>query len=141
MANCANSTTASAAQQPTCRALLGAAALLPAVAAIPTAATAEDHRWADLKQRLDVLDREGRELDARRGVTDEEFEVWSDRFNVLLREIELTPARTLESLRVKALAIRGCGGGEIKLSVDSRPTTDVRIAQGLINDLLGMGAI
>lgn len=56
----------------------------------------------------------------------------------ILSEIERTPATTLEGLRlrVKALAIAWCHQGTEPFSIAPNPTTTIRLAKSIVEDLL-----
>lgn len=54
----------------------------------------------------------------------------------IVRRIETTPAKSLAGLRVKARAVAWCHGGRRNVSLREKPTTDVRLAQSIIADLL-----
>lgn len=60
-----------------------------------------------------------------------------DEVRQLQRQIELTPARTIAGLRVKARAAATCfyGGEDLDITADSRAG---RLAQSIIEDLLAV---
>src|SRR5262245_48661073 len=51
-------------------------------------------------------------------------------------KIEAIPAHTLEGLRGKARAISWCHSGERPIEFQDDPTTDIRLAQSIVADLL-----
>jgi len=57
----------------------------------------------------------------------------------IVRKIEAEPAQSLEGMRVKARAIAWCHGDE-PIALKDEPTTDVRLAQSIIADLLRTAA-
>ncbi len=66
---------------------------------------------------------------------DQEFEAFVDATGAIVGEIEALPATTLEGLRVKAVALHWCRGGDLPLSWGAE-TTDERLAESIVNDLL-----
>lgn len=64
------------------------------------------------------------------------FEAAFDRTGAIASEIEALPATTLDGLRVKALAFWWCHSGEQPIVLDDQQTTDIRLCQSIIGDLL-----
>jgi hypothetical protein len=56
----------------------------------------------------------------------------------IVRKIASTPARSLEGMRIKARAIAWCHAGEAPIFLTENPTTDVRIAESIVADLLAI---
>ncbi len=63
-----------------------------------------------------------------------------NRTSRIVNRIEAAQARTIAGLRVKARAIAWCHHGERPVDLMERPTTDVRLAQSIIADLLASSA-
>lgn len=72
-------------------------------------------------------------VETEAATTDEELYAATARTAGLCAKILQLPARTLEGLRVKAVAIDVCQAGFDGLGED---TTDVRLATSLVEDLL-----
>lgn len=62
----------------------------------------------------------------------------ADETFAVIRRIERVPARTVDGLRVKALALAWCRCGE-PLEPDAGETADVRLAYAIARDLLATG--
>jgi hypothetical protein len=59
-----------------------------------------------------------------------------DRVASIVDKIEATQASSIEGLRVKARAIAWCHGDKAPIALTDKQTTDVRLAQAIIADLL-----
>jgi hypothetical protein len=56
-----------------------------------------------------------------------------------VERIEKLPAHTMEGLRIKARAVSWCHGGEyVSMGGSKYPTTDIRLDQDIIEDILRM---
>lgn len=69
-----------------------------------------------------------------------EFEAAWNEVSAVVGRIETLPARTLDGLAIKALAVSWCHSGEWPIELKDDPTTDIRLAQSIITDLLRAGA-
>jgi hypothetical protein len=120
---------------------LTAAAALPAltVPVIAAASIGEDVELLALGEKLASAWRAERALpdDSPGKAFDEAY----DRSNKILNLIEALPARTLQGLKVKAFAVHWCWSGDPDMEFNDSQTTDVRLAQGLVRDLLVMAGV
>jgi hypothetical protein len=92
----------------------GLAVISPGKAAEPLA----DKELLDLYQELRVAWSHSRSLSGRaEDITDEEWEVAFDRCSAIVRRIENCTALGLDGLRVKAIAVLWCHGGEMELNL------------------------
>lgn len=69
-----------------------------------------------------------------------EFDKAFNRVSRIAKKIEALPAHSLAGLKVKARAIRWCHSGEKRIELARQPTTDIRLAQSIIRDLLAPAA-
>lgn len=104
----------------------------------------DSHPDADLLNLGEALDASSARLKALHDLITEEnehlmvevIEICLDYAQPIVERIEKLRAHTLDGLRVKAKAIKWCHGGEeIQLAPDM-PTTDARIAESILRDLL-----
>jgi len=77
-------------------------------------------------------------------LTDEEFDAGKCDAAIkaccaIAEQIEQCHATTIDGLRVKAAAILWCHSGEMKIELSPEQTTDVRLAQSMLRDLLPSG--
>jgi hypothetical protein len=72
---------------------------------------------------------------------DERWTEAADRGGALARQMVEMRAYTLAGLQAKAIAVAHCqqGGDESRIILDDQQTTDVRLAQSILADLLGCG--
>ena len=69
--------------------------------------------------------------------SDAEYSAAVDKSSAIVDRIVEEPARTLDGLRIKARALAWCHSGEVEsLGIDENPTTDIRVADSIIRDLL-----
>lgn len=69
-----------------------------------------------------------------------EIDALCDREKSIACEIIATPARTIGGLKVKARVIERCHSGE-EIYLNQEQTTDVRLAQSIIDDLLAQAVV
>lgn len=55
----------------------------------------------------------------------------------IVNEIEQYTATTMEGLRTKALAVLWCHSGDMTLEFGTTRTTDIRLAESIVRDLIG----
>jgi len=79
-----------------------------------------------------------RKLNRNPRATDAAHEKSYARVSRIVRLIERTPAHTLAGLRVKARAVAWCHAGVDTISLARNPTTDVRLAQSIVRDLIAL---
>jgi hypothetical protein len=112
--------------------------------AIPTAALAGARPHPDAE-----LLRLGRELEeawareratVRPAASDDEVNAVFNVASEIVGEIEALPATTLEGLRVKTRALSWCHDGEGIDFRDEQDTTDLKLANGIVRDLLALAA-
>jgi hypothetical protein len=99
---------------------------------MPVAAIGTELKLIELGAQLDRTWAEQRRLEGS-----DDFENARDRVSRIVDEIEALPAYTMGGLRVKARAIWWCHSGEASISFgELHPTTDLRLAQSIVVDLL-----
>lgn len=84
----------------------------------------------------ETFERNGRD-EATAGESDAAYRLAS----LVVDKIEGTPAKTLQGLRVKAKAVMWCHGkpwDRNKVQLTDDPTTDMRLAQSIVHDLVNM---
>jgi len=71
--------------------------------------------------------------------TDEEVSAACDACSAIVHRILAVPARTLDDFKVKGRALSWCySGSDIGLFEDDKKTTDVKIVQSIVRDLLSI---
>ncbi len=73
----------------------------------------------------------------RRG-SDVDVEAACARASAIVAKIATLPARTIEGLKLKAAAVAYCHAGQRKIKLTRNQTTDVRLAQSIVADLLAV---
>lgn len=97
--------------------------------------------WASERRQLSAV-RVRRDVDTPKHKRDDrEFEARYKATSGIVDQIEVLHAHTLEGLRVKARAISWCHSGDpVILFDDDQNTTDLRLTQSILNDLMRMPA-
>lgn len=95
-----------------------------------------DAAWADERDALEAARR------SKDAATDALWEAACDRTGLVVDAIEAMAATTVDGLKAKARACLWCHNGEPfgDASFDEQATTDVRLAAGILRDLLAIGA-
>lgn len=94
-----------------------------------------------LTMRSALLDAWDEEIAASSTGCDEAAEAITLRAGAIARQMIEQRACTLAGLQAKAIAVAYCqsGDGEGAIILDDQQTTDVRLAQSILKDLLGQG--
>lgn len=125
------------------RALLGGIAIAPLLALPALAALHPDAEILRLGRLMEAhweVERQSETAGAHDQNEDEPVETAFHKTRQVVIEIEAATASTLEGLRVKARACLWCHSGELPTLEDfEAATTDVRLAVGIVRDLLTMG--
>jgi hypothetical protein len=85
--------------------------------------------WANEVAIMDML-ADDQSLDA-----DETYEAANAVCSELVEQIETLPARTLEGMKVKALAVSWCHSGAEWKQLTQGRTTDIRLAESILRDI------
>jgi hypothetical protein len=123
------------------RRLLGALAVGLAAGPVVAMAAHEDADLLALGAQLEAAWKRQNEADAQclAGDGDESYpavEAAWDVCHAIALKIERLRASTIEELRVKARAVLWCHSGEDRIELSEHQTTDIRLAQSILDDLL-----
>jgi hypothetical protein len=115
--------------------LAGIAAAIPAT---PSVASIQPHADAELLRLSEQLKAAWAVEEAC--VVASDFDVAAEKSRQIVEQIERCTATTLGGFRVKALAVQWCWQGEPDIQFGEDQTTDVRLAQSILRDLVaGVG--